>query len=1360
MFKNRKISEKLGMGFGTILIFTVAVTWFGWNALTEVSDRVEKGDDVNRLVKYIYQARLNEKNFISREDDIYIKDLRQNVAEFIAQARETKDKSKDELNQAQMDEVIDNVTQYEAAFLEYVSFAKKREEAMANMKQEARKVLDEAGDIRLVQKEQLANIRTQSDVFIKDKIAKADDANRLLKLALDAKSLQMALMAHEDADKLGQWKQINQDIMDLTNNLKARFKLQNNIDQADAILASYRKYQLFFLEYLKNRRSLKTQQTESRQNLVVAATEAMTQMQAIHADQKAQLTARLAENEARINDKLAKSHEANRIVKLFLDARKNEKEFLLSGEQKYIEFVDKALEKSTKIAKELTAKFKYDKNVQQGKQVIDSLKEYYQAFKHYVAITQENHRQQDDTMKAMRRAASVALAQAEDIRAVQTNQLKNIRNQAAEILDDKMAKANDANRLLKWALDAKALRVALVTQKDADKLAKWKQINKDIIDLTNNLKARFKLPKNLEQADAILTRYGKYQQLFLDYLQSKQQDKLDAMIVAAGEAMAQILAISADQKAQLTARLAENDARINDKLAKADDANRIIKLYLNARKNEKEVIISGEQKYLELVNQDIEKAMTLAKELTVRFTLEKNVQQGKRVIGSLEDYDKAFKHYVAISQENRRQQDNTMKEMKQAAKIALEQAEAIRADQKSQLETIRVQAAEFLDDKITKADDANRLLKWALDAKVLRVALVAQADADKLAKWQQINKNIIVLTNSLKARFKRQENVAQADAILTSYARYQQIFRQSLQNQHEMEKRQQQELDLVRTAAQSAREQMLAIIRTDQKSLLTAKLKENNNNINDKQAKADEANRIVKWYLETRKNEKQFIISHDHKYVEMVNQSLENLLQLAKKLMAKFKRDKNIKQSQKVIRALEAYSEAFQHYVSLFHLQQEKEQSMIEIARYAQEVNQAAIANQKQKMASEINLAGKLFTVISMIAVIFGILVAFFVTRSIVRPLASAVNLANQLAVGKLSARVDTSNSKDEISQLLNAMNDMSVQFQNVIEEVNEAFGKLAKGNMNARIAVEFVGDFAEIKQATNGMAQDFQAVISETTKVLGQLSKGNMATRITRDYPGDFAEIKQAANAMAQDLQSVISETSKILGQLSGGDMRVQITGEFVGDFEKVKNALETTAHQLADATAKNAIQDWLKTGQTQLSEQVSGEQDVITLSKNIITFLTTYLEAQVGVFYLLEEVERFEAETEQEDNTTSAHLKLIASYAYTQRKGVANEISVGEGLVGQAALEKQRIIVTEVPENYIHIQSGLGETVPRNLLVIPFMYEKAVKGVIEIGSVHEVTEVQLELLEQVMPNIGIAVNTAESRTKMQALLSMNREQ
>ncbi len=210
----------------------------------------------------------------------------------------------------------------------------------------------------------------------------------------------------------------------------------------------------------------------------------------------------------------------------------------------------------------------------------------------------------------------------------------------------------------------------------------------------------------------------------------------------------------------------------------------------------------------------------------------------------------------------------------------------------------------------------------------------------------------------------------------------------------------------------------------------------------------------------------------------------------------------------------------------------------------------------------------------------------------------------------------------------------------------------------------------------------------------------------------------------------------------LAEGGKNVIAKAEYQGDFTQIKNALEMAATKLADATAQNAIQNWLKSGQTQLNEQITGEQDVMTLAKNIITFLTTYLEMPVEVFYILENV----------NNET--RIKLLASYAYTQRKGTANEFKMGEGLVGQAALEKERIIVTDIPDDYINIQSGLGEAAPQQLIVIPFLYENTVKGVIEIGSFQEITKVQLELLEQIIPNIGIAVNTAESRTKMQALL------
>ena len=324
------------------------------------------------------------------------------------------------------------------------------------------------------------------------------------------------------------------------------------------------------------------------------------------------------------------------------------------------------------------------------------------------------------------------------------------------------------------------------------------------------------------------------------------------------------------------------------------------------------------------------------------------------------------------------------------------------------------------------------------------------------------------------------------------------------------------------------------------------------------------------------------------------------------------------------------------------------------------------------------------------------IIVALFFSNALAKPVQAMTSIARQLANGNLNLTVDTQSGIDEIDAMGDAFQQMITNFQKVIEDVVlMSFGLL-------------VGDLRVKPQA---------------------------------EYQGDFVQIENSLETGLSNLQAVVEDIVQISQGLAEGSQNVVAKAEYQGDFIEIKDALETAAAKLAEATAKNALQDWLKTGQTQLSQQLSGEQDVLTLANHIITFLTTYLKAQVGVFYLLEN-------TGQE-----ARLKLLASYAYTQRKGTKNEFEL-EGLIGQAALEKERIIVTEIPEDYISIQSGLGEAVPQQLLVIPFLYENVVKGIIEIGSFHEITDVQLELLDQVMPNIGIAVNTAESRAKMQALL------
>jgi methyl-accepting chemotaxis protein len=386
-----------------------------------------------------------------------------------------------------------------------------------------------------------------------------------------------------------------------------------------------------------------------------------------------------------------------------------------------------------------------------------------------------------------------------------------------------------------------------------------------------------------------------------------------------------------------------------------------------------------------------------------------------------------------------------------------------------------------------------------------------------------------------------------------------------------------------------------------------------------------------------------------------------------------------------------------------------------------------------------------------MIAIFMGIGFALIISRSITIPLGKVIEMSHQMLKGNMNQIVDVQSShqmkplisrQDEIGNLGRAYDALANYFKVMIEDIVQVLQGLSQGNLQVVPKAEYQGDFVKIKDSMETTLFILNKVIKDIVIISQGLAEGGKNVVAKAEYQGDFIQIKEALETGATHLQSVVEDIIQISQGLAEGGQNVVAKAEYQGDFIQIKEALESAATKLAEATAKNAIQDWLKTGQTQLSQQLSGEQDVLTLANHVITFLTTYLEAQVSALYLLDNAGK------------NACLKLLASYAYTQRKGTANEFQLGEGLIGQAALEKERIIVTEIPEDYISIQSGLGEAVPQQLLVIPFLYENVVKGIIEIGSFHEITEVQLELLDQVMPHIGIAVNTAESRAKMQALL------
>src|SRR5262249_37742066 len=153
---------------------------------------------------------------------------------------------------------------------------------------------------------------------------------------------------------------------------------------------------------------------------------------------------------------------------------------------------------------------------------------------------------------------------------------------------------------------------------------------------------------------------------------------------------------------------------------------------------------------------------------------------------------------------------------------------------------------------------------------------------------------------------------------------------------------------------------------------------------------------------------------------------------------------------------------------------------------------------------------------------------------------------------------------------------------------------------------------------------------------------------------------------------------------------------------------------------------------------------RDLEAVSKLILKELAPLVSAQQGVFYLM-------------DDANGGVLRLLSSYAYRERKHLANQFRVGEGLVGQCVLEKERILLSEVPGDYIRIGSGLGETKAINIIVLPVVFEGEVKAVIELASLYRFSDIHLAFLDQLTESIGIVLNTISASTRTEELLKQS---
>lgn len=230
----------------------------------------------------------------------------------------------------------------------------------------------------------------------------------------------------------------------------------------------------------------------------------------------------------------------------------------------------------------------------------------------------------------------------------------------------------------------------------------------------------------------------------------------------------------------------------------------------------------------------------------------------------------------------------------------------------------------------------------------------------------------------------------------------------------------------------------------------------------------------------------------------------------------------------------------------------------------------------------------------------------------------------------------------------------------------------------------------------------------------------------------------------LTQNLSNTVSKVVRWTEDFSQGKQDSQLNIKSPDEIGELAHAISEMMDKIRISRKRIESQNWLKTGLTGLNDRMRGDQDQASLAKNIITFVSEYLNAQVGCLYL---------------NSVGDSFRLIGSYAFAKHKNLAIEYKPGEGIIGQAVLQKKPIIVSDIPYNYIRINYGIGEITPSHLIAVPFLYAGKVSGVIELGSFHKFSDLEMDFLNQAIESIAINFNSAQSRFKLKELLARSQQ-
>ncbi len=347
---------------------------------------------------------------------------------------------------------------------------------------------------------------------------------------------------------------------------------------------------------------------------------------------------------------------------------------------------------------------------------------------------------------------------------------------------------------------------------------------------------------------------------------------------------------------------------------------------------------------------------------------------------------------------------------------------------------------------------------------------------------------------------------------------------------------------------------------------------------------------------------------------------------------------------------------------------------------------------------------------------------------------------------GKLGGQAAVPGVAGTWKDLTDTVNFMAANLTEQVRGIVKVVTAVANGDLKQNLTVKSMGEVAALAETINNMTDTLATFADQVTTVAREVGvEGRLGGQANvPGAAGTWKDLTGNVNLLAANLTSQVRAIAEVATAVTKGDLTRSIQVEARGEVAELKDNINTMIDNLRLTTDQNTEQDWLKTNLARFTNMLQGQRDLAAVGRMLLSELAPLVNAQNGVIYLVE---------------PEGSLHQLSAYADSPTSGHPERLMPGQGLVGQCATDARRMLLTQMPDNVVPISSGLFQALPKNLIVLPVLFEGQVKAVIELASLGSFTDLQTSFLEQLTASIGIVLNSIEATVQTEGLLTQSQQ-